>query len=97
MEITLKTRTDEATKLANAEANFGTYLLNALEEHECGQFWKDEAYVNAKEASQNAANLVTKTSIQLTTLKLQLKEDNERAEVKRRECECRLRTTAFTA
>merc|ERR1712166_713310 len=87
-ETTLKTRTDEATKLAKAEVNFGTYPLNTLDESECGLFWKDAAYVTAKQASQNAAELVTKTSIELTTLKLQLKEDIERAEEKRTECEC---------
>merc|ERR1712166_814267 len=90
-ETTLKTRTDEATKLANAGVNFGTYPLNTLDESECGLFWKDAAYVTAKQASQNAAELVTKTSIELTTLKLQLKEDIERAEEKRTECECDVR------
>ena len=67
LKTTLKTRTDEATKLANAGVNFGTYPLNTLEESVCGQFWKDEAYVTAKQASQNAADLVTEASIQLTT------------------------------
>merc|ERR1712166_1369880 len=90
-ETTLKTRTDEATKLATAGVNFGTYPLNTLDESECGLFWKDAAYVTAKQASQNAAELVTKTSIELTTLKLQLKEDIERAEEKRTECECDVR------
>merc|ERR1712166_1199288 len=90
-ETTLKTRTDEATKLATAGVNFGTYPLNTLDESECGLFWKDAAYVTAKQASQNAAELVTKTSTQLTTLKLQLKEDIERAEEKRTECECDVR------
>merc|ERR1712166_422342 len=90
-ETTLKTRTDEATKLANAGVNFGTYPLNTLDESECGLFWKDAAYVTAKQASQNAAELVTKTSIELTTLKLQLKEDIERAEEKRTERECGVR------
>merc|ERR1712166_327286 len=90
-ETTLKTRTDEATKLANAGVNFGTYPLNTLDESECGLFWKDAAHVTAKQASQNAAELVTKTSIELTTLKLQLKEDIERAEEKRTECECDVR------
>merc|ERR1712166_339016 len=90
-ETTLKTRTDEATKLANAGVNFGTYPLNTLDESECGLFWKDEAYVTAKQASQNAAELVTETSTELTTLKLQLKEAIERAEEKRTECECDVR------
>merc|ERR1712166_634683 len=91
LKTTLKTRTDEATKLANAGVNFGTYPLNTLDESECGLFWKNAAYVTAKQASQNAAELVTKTSIELTTLKLQLKEDIERAEEKRTECECGVR------
>jgi len=91
LEITLKTRTNEAAKLANAGVDFGTYPLNTLEESECGQFWQDDAYVTAKQASQNAAELVTETSTELTTLKLQLKEAIERAEEKRTECECDVR------
>merc|ERR1712166_213529 len=91
LEITLKTRTNEAAKLANAGVDFGTYPLNTLEESECGQFWQDDAYVTAKQASQNAAELVTETSTELTTLKLQLKQDIERAEEKRTECECDVR------
>merc|ERR1711957_1035563 len=91
LKTTLKTRTDDATKLANAGVNFGTYPLNTLEESECGQFWTDEAYVTAKEASQNAAELVTETSTELTTLELRLKEAIERAEEKRTECECDVR------
>merc|ERR1712166_1229812 len=91
LEITLKTRTEEAAKLANAGVDFGTYALNTLEESECGQFWQDDAYVTAKQASQNAAELVTETSTELTTLKLQLKEAIERAEEKRTECECDVR------
>ena len=67
LEITLKTRTDEATKLANAEVKFGVFTLSSLDESECVQFWKDAAYVTAKQASQNAADLVTEASIQLTT------------------------------
>merc|ERR1712166_1268533 len=91
LEITLKTRTEEAAKLANAGVDFGTYPLNTLDESECGQFWQDDAYVKAKQASQNAAELVTETSTELTTLKLQLKEAIERAEEKRTECECDVR------
>merc|ERR1712166_315400 len=91
LEITLKTRTNEAAKLANAGVDFGTYPLNTLEESECGQFWQDTAYVTAKQASQNAAELVTETSTELTTLKLRLKEAIERAEEKRTECECDVR------
>merc|ERR1711865_447821 len=89
LEITLKTRTNEAAKLANAGVDFGTYPLNTLDESECGQFWQDDAYVTAKQASQNAAELVTETSTELTTLKLQLKEAIERAEEKRTECDVR--------
>merc|ERR1712160_131283 len=91
LKTTLKTRTEEATKLANAGVDFGTYPLNTLEESECGQFWQDTAYVTAKQASQNAAELVTETSTELTTLELQLKEAIERAEEKRTECECDVR------
>merc|ERR1712166_1690574 len=91
LEITLKTRTEEAAELANAGVDFGTYPLNTLDESECGQFWQDDAYVTAKQASQNAAELVTETSAELTTLKLQLKEAIERAEEKRTECECDVR------
>merc|ERR1712086_992943 len=91
LEITLKTRTEEAAKLANAGVDFGTYPLNTLDESECGQFWQDDAYVTAKQASQNAAELVTETRTELTTLKLQLKEAIERAEEKRTECECDVR------
>merc|ERR1712166_900247 len=91
LKTTLKTRTEEAAKLANAGVDFGTYPLNTLEESECGQFWQDTAYVTAKQASQNAAELVTETSTELTTLKLRLKEAIERAEEKRTECECDVR------
>merc|ERR1712166_44750 len=91
LKTTLKTRTEEATKLANAGVDFGTYPLNTLEESECGQFWQDTAYVTAKQASQNAAELVTETRTELTTLELQLKEAIERAEEKRTECECDVR------
>merc|ERR1711957_303184 len=91
LEITLKTRTNEAAKPANAGVDFGTYPLNTLEESECGQFWQDDAYVTAKQASQNAAELVTETRTELTTLELQLKEAIERAEEKRTECECDVR------
>merc|ERR1712153_105101 len=91
LKTTLKTRTEEAAKLANAGVDFGTYPLNTLDESECGQFWQDTAYVTAKQASQNAAELVTETRTELTTLELQLKEAIERAEEKRTECECDVR------
>merc|ERR1712086_1196956 len=89
-ETKLKTRTSRATKLANARVKW-TYTLNTLTQGQCDQFFQDPAYVKAKQASQNAADLVTKAQSQVTTLTKQWKEHIVRAAVKRTKCECDVR------
>ena len=89
-ETKLKTRTSRATKLANARVKW-TYTLNTLTQGQCDQFFQDPAYVKAKTASKNAADLVIKAQSQVTTLTKQWNEHIVRAAVKRTKCECDVR------
>merc|ERR1712086_469096 len=93
-ETKLKTRTSRATKLASARVNW-TYTLNTLTQGQCDQFFQDPAYVKAKQASKNAADLVIKAQSQVTTLTKQWKEHIVRAAEKRTKCKhmkCFLKT-----
>merc|ERR1712086_1105982 len=89
-ETKLKTRTSRATKLASARVNW-TYTLNTLTQGQCDQFFQDPAYVKAKQASKNAADLVIKAQSQVTTLTKQWNEHIVRAAEKRTKCECDVR------
>merc|ERR1712086_407410 len=89
-ETKLKTRTSRANKLANTRVDW-TYTLNTLTQGQCDQFFQDPAYVKAKSASKNAADLVIKAQSQVTTLTKQWNEHIVRAAEKRTKCECDVR------
>jgi len=90
-ETNYKVATQQAEEAAKANVDFGSYILSSLDEAVCSQFWKDGAYIAAKETARIAAEHATETRFAFRTATEQYEESLHRAAEKRWKCQCAVR------
>jgi len=90
-ETNYKVATQQAEEAAKANVDFGSFTLSSLVESVCSQFWKDEAYISAKETARIAAGRATETRFAFRTATEQYEESLHRAAEKRWKCQCAVR------
>jgi len=91
-ETNYKVATQQAEEAAKANVDFGSFTLSSLVESVCSQFWKDGAYIAAKETARIAAERATEARFAFTSATEQYDESLHRAAEERWKCQCAVRS-----
>merc|ERR1712166_1062697 len=91
-ETNYKVATQQAEEAAKANVYFSVYILSSLDGSVCSQFWKDGAYIAAKETARIAAERATEARFAFTSATEQYDESLHRAAEERWKCQCAVRS-----
>jgi len=82
---------EAASAAADADIDFGSYSFSTLTEGECGQFWKDDAYVAAKDAQGSTATAQTEADAKAKATAEALDDATAAAASAVKACQCKVR------